>query len=34
MLDTQSSRESDLQAILDYIEVLKTAGLVVLSGGR
>jgi hypothetical protein len=28
MLDTQSSKESDLQAIMDYIGVLKTAGLV------
>jgi hypothetical protein len=28
MLDTQSPRESDLQAIMDYIDVLKNAGLV------
>ncbi|MCX6226405.1 MAG: DUF4910 domain-containing protein [Bacteroidia bacterium] len=31
LLDTQSSRESDLQAIMDYIEVLKAAGLVRLA---
>jgi hypothetical protein len=30
MLDTQSSRESDLQTIMDYIGVLKEAGLVTL----
>lgn len=30
MLDTQYARESSLKAILDYIEVLKTAGLVAL----
>ncbi|MFA6128681.1 MAG: DUF4910 domain-containing protein [Bacteroidales bacterium] len=34
MLDTQSSRESDLQAILDYIEILRTAGLVTLTSAR
>lgn len=28
MLDTQSSRESDLKAIIDYIEILKVADLV------
>jgi hypothetical protein len=28
MLDTQYSRESSLKAILEYIEVLKKAGLV------
>jgi len=28
MLDTQYTKESDLQSILDYIGVLKTAGLV------
>lgn len=30
MLDTQSGSESDLQAIIDYIGILKTAGLVTL----
>jgi aminopeptidase YwaD len=34
MLDTQSSRESDLQTIVDYIGILKTAGLVTLAGAR
>jgi len=34
MLDTQSSRESDLQAIIDYIGVLKSAGLIVLANAR
>jgi hypothetical protein len=34
LLDTQSSRESDLQAIIDYIETLKTAGLVTLADAR
>jgi aminopeptidase YwaD len=34
MLDTQSSRESDLQAIMDYIVILKSAGLVTLAGTR
>jgi len=28
LLDTQSSRESDLQAIIDYADLLKSAGLV------
>jgi hypothetical protein len=31
LLDTQSSRESDLQAIIDYIEILRTANLVTLA---
>lgn len=31
MLDTQYAKESSLQAILDYIDVLKTAGLVELA---
>ncbi len=34
MLDTQSSKESDLQAIMDYVEILKAAGLIVLAGAR
>jgi len=34
MLDTQYAKESSLKAILDYIEVLKTAGLIILAGAR
>jgi hypothetical protein len=34
MLDTQYAKESSLKAILDYIDVLKTAGLVAVAGGR
>jgi len=31
MLDAQSERKAELQAVLDYIETLKTAGLVVMN---
>jgi hypothetical protein len=34
MLDTQYAKESSLKAILDYIDVLKTAGLVTLASLR
>ena len=31
MLDVQSERRADLQEIMNYVETLKTAGLVVLN---
>jgi hypothetical protein len=31
MLDVQSERQADLQDILNYVETLKTAGLVVMN---
>jgi hypothetical protein len=31
MLDAQSERRTDLQEILNYVEILKTAGLVVMN---
>jgi hypothetical protein len=34
MLDTQYAKESSLKAVLDYIEILKTAGLVTLASTR
>jgi aminopeptidase YwaD len=34
MLDTQYARESSLQAIMNYIDVLRSAGLVTLAGTR
>ncbi|MFA6484206.1 MAG: M28 family peptidase, partial [Bacteroidales bacterium] len=34
MLDTQYAKETSLKAVLDYVEILKTAGLIVLAGAR
>jgi hypothetical protein len=34
MLDAQYPRKSDLQQVLNYIQVLKLAGLVELKEGR
>jgi len=34
MLDTEFPKESSLKAIIDYIDLLKTAGLVTLANAR